>query len=329
MSCEALSLLNKIIKEDNFALVGVEGYDAVEGDKDYESIHKISKVLKKCGKIPFETAKALIENCSLRFGSKAICLFEYLEVEDSDLNSLLELLSLVKRCSFCSTVNDKRTMIKELENEINDLFVSVDNFSSEALKNGTKPANFTPDIFAASTEGNIASVAYLFAQNNDVINAKDENGQTPLILASWKGKTDLVKYLLSKNANVNDTSNIGSTALMYASEGGNTKIIELLLSHGASINQKNSTGSTALCYAALRGQYDTAKFLIEHGANVNEGDQNGATPLFCATFSNSMNVVQLLVENGADIRARNKSGRMAKEYSKTNEMAEYYYSLEM
>lgn len=48
------------------------------------------------------------------------------------------------------------------------------------------------------------------------LNAKDRNGEAPLIVAISQAKTESVKVLLAKGADVNANNKEGATALMEA-----------------------------------------------------------------------------------------------------------------
>jgi ankyrin repeat protein len=61
------------------------------------------------------------------------------------------------------------------------------------------------------------------------INARDEDGNTPLLLASADGYTDMVEVLLKHWADVDAKNKYGWTALMWASTFGKKDVVEMLL----------------------------------------------------------------------------------------------------
>ena len=93
--------------------------------------------------------------------------------------------------------------------------------------------------------------------------AKDSNKITPLMLASMKGNTEIVKLLLKHGASVNKASGFGGTALMAAAQSGAIAVIEVLCAAGANINQKDKYGCNAICYAKRGDNKVCADFLRE------------------------------------------------------------------
>ncbi|WP_192829056.1 ankyrin repeat domain-containing protein, partial [Brachyspira hyodysenteriae] len=118
------------------------------------------------------------------------------------------------------------------------------------------------EFFNAVEEGNIQQIKYLLNKNNyvdinvfgiakilieqenneDVIAKKDiemdfknKDGYTPLMIASYKGNTDIVKLLLEYNASVDITNKDNYTALIYACIYGRADVVTILLEHKANM----------------------------------------------------------------------------------------------
>lgn len=58
---------------------------------------------------------------------------------------------------------------------------------------------------------------------------------TPMMEAAQEGHIDIVKFLISKGANIHAVTNTLDTALTYACANGHTQIAELLISCGAEV----------------------------------------------------------------------------------------------
>jgi len=113
--------------------------------------------------------------------------------------------------------------------------------------------------------------------------------------ASTWGKSDIVKLLIEKGTDINAKNNSGETALILTSDSsassvprgyqGNTatvNTVKLLLEKGADINAKDYEGKTALMKASVMGYTNIVKLLIEKGADVNARTQKGC-PLMCVS----------------------------------------------
>ncbi|KAI9263658.1 hypothetical protein EDC94DRAFT_540227 [Helicostylum pulchrum] len=75
-------------------------------------------------------------------------------------------------------------------------------------------------------------------------------GITPLCLASYLGKSDIIQLLLDDGrVNVDGTDSKNATALMYAARDGNVPIVKMLLDYHASPDITDSHGWSAIQYA--------------------------------------------------------------------------------
>ncbi|GAO50592.1 hypothetical protein G7K_4716-t1 [Saitoella complicata NRRL Y-17804] len=93
------------------------------------------------------------------------------------------------------------------------------------------------------------------------VDAQDESGTTPLIMAACFGRTDVVKALLEAHADVNKQDKYGWTATMWASNNNHPDLIKELVAHGASTTTKTTSGRTALDFAAPETSTEVAGFL--------------------------------------------------------------------
>lgn len=88
------------------------------------------------------------------------------------------------------------------------------------------------ELIEAATEGDSKKVNNLLAQGV-TINAQDQYGWTPLMIAVEKNHKDIVQLLIDKGANVNAQAIYDTTALMIANQKDHKDIIDLLKKHGA------------------------------------------------------------------------------------------------
>ena len=103
-------------------------------------------------------------------------------------------------------------------------------------------------------------------------------------------------------ANVEDRGMKGDcTPLMEAASAGHNEIVKLLLSHNAEVNAQSSSGNTPLMYACAGGHEDVVQMLLEAHANVEDHNENGHTPLMEAASAGHVGVAKILLKNGAGI----------------------------
>ena len=160
------------------------------------------------------------------------------------------------------------------------------------------------DRFAAAIEGgDLAAVKALVQEGNAPDTAIDYGGEpvTPLYKAAGEGRTEIVKYLIEKGADVNFRGKEwGHTPLSEAAGRGFDDVIEVLLKAGADPKIKDRNGYTAFAIAALGGQVDAAEALLKV-SDVNAADNYGNTLLMAATTTGQTEAIRWLVSKGADV----------------------------
>jgi ankyrin repeat protein len=166
------------------------------------------------------------------------------------------------------------------------------------------------DLIYAARNLNIGRVHEFLDLGADP-NISDVRGNTALITASSRGRTDVVRLLLERDADPNIRNRFGDIALIEASIKGHIDIVKLLLNNDADINIRDSYGWTALRMASSYGHIDIVIFLLDHGADPNIIDNDGNTALFKASYNGHSDIVILLLDNGADPNIINDDGNTA------------------
>ena len=175
---------------------------------------------------------------------------------------------------------------------------------------GLTSMSWTSDnIHEAIIKGNLEAVKTILETNVDLVEARDSDNLTPLLLASIHGQTEIVRFLIEKGADIHAGDNENSTALHNAAAQGHSAVLLLLIDKGARINQCDGNGMTALHFAASYGRPECAKLLLEKGANVNAREINGRTPLFFNARQGSTQIFQLLLDKGALVDVYNNFDR--------------------
>ncbi len=183
-----------------------------------------------------------------------------------------------------------------------DLFKQVFSFCNEKtfelmLENYTLPrlilmhSKYDHDeaIECLATIGDLPSVQILLHfQSTQYIIDKT------LLIASYYGKLDVVKYLVSIGANIHKNGNDNS-ALYNATRNGHLEMIQYLVSMGADIHSDNDY--TLRC-AATKGFLNVVQYLVSIGANIHAYDDYA---LRYAAGNGHLEVVKYLVSVGADM----------------------------
>jgi ankyrin repeat protein len=96
------------------------------------------------------------------------------------------------------------------------------------------------------------------------VNAKDDDGWTPLFYAADEGHKEIAELFIAAGADVNAKTGRGFTPLYMAASGGHKEIVELLIAEGADVNAKSRLGQTPLDWA----DDEIAYLLRKHGAKT-------------------------------------------------------------
>jgi uncharacterized protein len=199
----------------------------------------------------------------------------------------------------------------------------------------------SPLMIVART-GNVEAARLLLRHGADVHARESWGGQTALMWAAAQSQADMILFLLSRGARVDERATVrdwqrrvtaegrpkdmnrgGLTPLLFAAREGCVICLRALLEKGADINLADPDGTSPLIVALLNRNWDAGRFLIEAGADVNLWDFYGQTPLYVAVDMNTLpvgrrielptmdratgeDIVQLLLERGANPNAQLK-----------------------
>eukprot|EP01052_Picozoa_sp_SAG31_P012996 SAG31_NODE_772_length_12197_cov_7.075963_5_plen_262_part_00 len=147
----------------------------------------------------------------------------------------------------------------------------ADKTSEGAVLTSTKDGNGRMSLHFAALGGKVAIVEHIIGMAADDVelrrsltNARDQEGETPLVLAS-RDFTDsslaVVTALVDKGgADPNIASASGSTALHHAVGAGSTELIEYLLARGAAVDGADDAPmGTPLLHAVMYGRAEVSR----------------------------------------------------------------------
>ena len=148
------------------------------------------------------------------------------------------------------------------------------------------------NIWTAARTGDI-NLLDMRIHYGDGIDAEDDYGTTPLMIACFHGHMNIVKSLLDRGAKISTTDTHGYSALICACSQGHFDIVKLLLKQAAWLIKVNDRGVDALLAACYGEHADIVDMLIELGADV--------TGLRGYSFSAT---IKSIIEDSRRIRAR-------------------------
>lgn len=149
------------------------------------------------------------------------------------------------------------------------------------------------DVFDVARSGTVDEMKVLVQLKKDTVNAVNQSGFSPLILACYKGNTPVAEYLAKNVKNINYNSPNG-TALAAAAVKGNTALVKLLLENKANPDLADAMGMTPLLYSSQFENKEIILLLLKHKANKKLANGEGKTAMDYAVFNKNQEIIDLL-----------------------------------
>ncbi len=157
-------------------------------------------------------------------------------------------------------------------------------------------------LIHAVKNGDADAVRALLAQDPALANAKDTDGTSAVLLASYHGAREIQKLLLAAGPPL--------SAFEAAATGDETALMALVRADPVLLNSYSHDGFTALQLGAFFSHADIVKFCLAGGADVNAVSRNpmALRALHSAAAAGHIPISKLLLANGADVNARQSGG---------------------
>ncbi|XP_019859899.1 PREDICTED: ankyrin repeat and KH domain-containing protein mask-like, partial [Amphimedon queenslandica] len=144
---------------------------------------------------------------------------------------------------------------------------------------------------SSSEDNNIDDIIETLLSWNINVNRKNNDGVTPLMIASEKGYTEVLVLLLEE-ADPNITDSKGRTALMHASFNGQSEAVALLLmTYNADPSVIDNNRLSALCHAAYGGHNKVIDTLLN---NYNPNQEEMVKAVTVACYGGHKKLIKLL-----------------------------------
>jgi ankyrin repeat protein len=205
------------------------------------------------------------------------------------------------------------------------------------------------EMIEAIKAGNLDQVKALLAQDPNLANAKDADGTSAVLIATYRGRRDMQKALLAAKpsltvfeaAAVGDEQRVmawvraqpelleayshdGFTPLQLGSFFSHADVVKFLLARGANANavSRNPMKLMALHSSVAANHIPIIKLLLANGAEVNALQEGGFAPLHGAAQNGNIEMIQLLLTWGADPSLKTNDGKTARDYAREGGHAE-------
>lgn len=136
-------------------------------------------------------------------------------------------------------------------------------------------------IHEAAATGAQERVEQILQKDSAAINSYSADGWTPLHLAVFFGRVNIVHLLHSKGADLNAVSKNDQRVRPLHSalaNPNNAAVAQLLIDYGADVTATQAQGYTPLHYAASNGLESIVRNLMARSVDMNVRDLDGKTP---------------------------------------------------
>ena len=157
-------------------------------------------------------------------------------------------------------------------------------------------------LHKACKEGKLELAQYLVESYPDLLAIRDKEGRSPFLVAGFSGSVDLVKYLIINGCNVLDKDCDGGTVLHKACYKGRQELVQYLVENFPDmLTIRDKLGRSPFLNSGYSGSVELVKYLISKRCDVQDKDSNRHSVLYKACKVGRLQLVQYLVESYPDL----------------------------
>ena len=142
------------------------------------------------------------------------------------------------------------------------------------------------------------------------VNCRDNEGNTPVILAAMSGLEGILTVLIKLGADVNIRNKYGGTALLWALMRGYSNCVKILSQVGAFMS-KNKILDPLIIRVVNDRRFEYLDVLGPAGADVNTKDKHGEPLVITMVKDTRYDYLEFLIRAGADVNALDNDNNTA------------------
>ncbi|RMJ19694.1 hypothetical protein CDV36_000691 [Fusarium kuroshium] len=232
-----------------------------------------------------------------------------------------EFLSQTSTLDWASTINSSEKFeIRRYSPTASLIYILADKGFSELIRTwlpehpatDIRGERYEYPLFAALANGHKDAVAALLGLNSSIRESVDlpkgfgsktgftgYKGRTLLTWAAQEGQMNVLKPLLRKGTDIDETDQQYYTSLMRASEAGHHAVVAFLIKEGARIDSAHSRRAMSL--SLKNGHVEIVKLLIEANADLDLDPHSLQVALNTASKKGFEPMAKYLLEEKADV----------------------------
>ncbi len=152
------------------------------------------------------------------------------------------------------------------------------------------------ELFTAIKGGDKAAVERLLERDRTLVDARNEQGLSPILAALYRSEDDIAAAILRRGPKL--------TVFEAAAAGDAARVRQIV---GRDRGEATAVGAVDI---------EIVRMLLAAGADPNAKSQSGSTPLHTVGFTGDREGLDLLMRHGADLAIKNNDGKTAAEIAR-------------